>query len=73
MALCSLLLKEKDMRIPLLTNSWTGHSVYSTEISNSTMTYCGYIPADQYTTDITADQEFIPGLATQLKDEEEES
>ena len=57
------------MQIPMFTNSWTGKTVYIAEISNSTLTYCGYIPHDQYTADTTK-QEYIPGL---LEDEEEES
>lgn len=69
MALCSLLLKENTMQVPMFTNSWTGKTVYITEISNSTLTYCGYIPHDQYTTDTTK-QEYIPGI---LEDKEEES
>ena len=57
------------MQVPMFTNSWTGKTVYITEISNCTLTYCGYIPHDQYTADTTK-QEYIPGL---LEDEEEES
>lgn len=50
------------MYIPLLTNSFTGKTLYHCEVANSTLTYCGYIPDDQLTTETTEQEKNFPML-----------
>lgn len=50
------------MYIPILTNSFTGKTLYHCEVANSTLTYCGYVPDDQLTTDTTEQEKIFPML-----------
>ena len=47
------------MYIPLLTNPFTGKTIYHWE---DNIPYCGYVPGDQLTTDTTTQEKILPML-----------